>query len=89
MSLFVAAQTAFVEYAGKRVRIVKDETIARIGHAILEGNEHLFKRLHVHYDVERAKPPTPPTPPVKKAAPKATASAGAASAGVNGESEEE
>jgi hypothetical protein len=68
MSLFIAAHTAFVEFAGKRVKIIKDSTVARAGHAILEGNEHLFKRLHVHYDVEKPKvtPPTPPTPPPAK-----------------------
>lgn len=60
MSLFIAAHTAFVEYAGKRVKIIKDVTVARVGHAILEGNEHLFKRLHVHYDCEKPKPVTPP-----------------------------
>jgi len=65
MSLFIAAHTAFVEFAGKRVKIIKDSTVARAGHAILEGNEHLFKRLHVHYDVEKPKV-TPPTPPPAK-----------------------
>jgi hypothetical protein len=62
MSLFVAAQTAFIEHAGKRVKIIKDETIVRGGHAIMEGREHLFKRLHVHFECERPRPPVAPAP---------------------------
>lgn len=65
--LFIAAHTAFVDLAGERVKIVKDATIARLGHAILKGNEHLFKPLHVHYDCEEPKRVTPPTPPPAKA----------------------
>jgi hypothetical protein len=78
MSLFVAAQTAFIEHAGRRVKIIKDETIVRGGHAIMEGREHLFKRLHVHFECERPKPVTPPpapTPAPAKVAQAKTASA--------------
>lgn len=88
MSLFVAAQTAFVEYAGKRVKIIKDWTVARAGHAILVGNEHLFKPLEVHFDVEVEKleeaakkkavvPPLAP-PPAKAAQAKPAAAAAVA-----------
>lgn len=67
MSLFVAAQTALFDFAGKRVKIVKGETVVRSGHAILEGREHLFKKLHVHYDCPRPapQPPAPAPAPVK------------------------
>lgn len=66
MSLYVAVKTAFVDLAnGVRVKVVKDVTIAREGHEILAAAEHLFQKLHVHFDVEAKKPE-----PVKKAAPK-------------------
>lgn len=74
MSLFVAAQTAFVEFAGKRIKIVKGSTIVREGHEILKGHEHLFERLHIHFDVDKPKPaPTPP--PVKAVQAKPAAAA--------------
>lgn len=76
MSLFVAAQTAFIEHAGKRIKIIKNETIVRGGHAILEGREHLFKRLHVHYDCPKpATPPPAPAPAPAKTVQAKTASA--------------
>ena len=80
MSLFIAAHTAFVEFAGKRVKIIKDSTVVRVGHEILNGNEHLFKRLHVHYDCERPKPVTPPPPAPAKVVQAKTAAAKAATA---------
>lgn len=76
MSLFVAARTAFVEFAGERVKIIKDSTIVRGGHTLLLSNGDLFKPLHVHYECERPKPPAPTPPPakaVKAAAAAATA----------------
>lgn len=76
MSLFVAARTAFVEFAGERVKIIKDSTIVRGGHTILLSYGDLFKPLHVHYECERPKPPAP-TPPPAKAAKAATAAAAA------------
>lgn len=66
MSLFIAAQTAFLKFNDERHKIVKDCTVVRGGHPILKGHEHLFKPLHVHYDCERPKPVTPPTPPPAK-----------------------
>lgn len=72
--LFIAAHTAFVDLAGERVKIIKDATIVRLGHLILEGNEHLFKPLHVHYDCEEPQP-TPPPAKVVQAKPAAAKAA--------------
>lgn len=85
MSLFVAARTAFVEFAGERVKIIKDSTIVRGGHTLLLSNGDLFKPLHVHYECERPKPPAPTPPPAKAVQAKAATAAAAAAESDKGE----
>lgn len=90
MSLFIAAQTAFLKLNGERHKIVKDCTVVRGGHPILEGHEHLFKPLHVHYDCERPKPVTPPVaPPIAPPAKVVQAKPAAAKAETSEPAEEE
>jgi len=71
MGLLIAAKTAIVHFNGKRIRIVKDVTIAREAHEIVAATEGLWKRLEVHFDVPRpAKAPAPaPKQPAPKPAP--------------------
>jgi hypothetical protein len=48
--IFVCRET----FALGEMVFLKDITRVREGHPIMEGREHLFKELTVHYEVERA-----------------------------------
>ena len=57
-NILVARETAVFVFEGARVVIHEGLTRVRAGHPILEGREHLFRPIDVHYDVEdtRARP---------------------------------
>lgn len=61
--ILVCRESAAFTFGGERVVIHKGKTRVRVGHPILEGREHLFEPLRVHYDVETARQePVVPTP---------------------------
>jgi hypothetical protein len=57
-NILVACETGVFTFEGERIYIHEGVTRVRAGHPILEGREHLFKPIDVHYDVEdtRARP---------------------------------
>jgi hypothetical protein len=68
MGLLIAAKTAFVNFKGEKIKIIKDVTIAREAHEIVAATEGLWRRLEVHFDVPRPVKAAPPAP--KQPAPK-------------------
>lgn len=61
--ILVCRESAAFTFGGERIVIHKGKTRVRAGHPILEGREHLFEPITVHYDVETAR--QEPTPPPK------------------------
>lgn len=51
-ALYVATDSALVNYEGQRVVIHKDVTRIREGHPILTEHPDLFKPIDAHFDVE-------------------------------------
>lgn len=52
--IYVARQNGVIGTDDGPVRIRAGVTRVREGHALLQGNEHLFEEQHVHYDTEDA-----------------------------------
>ncbi len=72
--ILVCRESAVFQFGGERVVVHKGQTRVRAGHPILEGREHLFEPLRVHYDVETARqePVVPPEQPRQPKQPKQT-----------------
>ena len=47
---YVAKEGATFDYQGGPVFLVGGQTIVRAGHPIMNGREHLFVPLNIHYD---------------------------------------
>lgn len=58
-NILVARETAMFVYEGERVYIHEGVTRVREGHPMLEGREHLFKPIDVHWEIETARSPEP------------------------------
>jgi hypothetical protein len=60
--LFIATEGAAFDFRGDPVRM-QQGTIVRAGHPIMRGREHMFRPLHVDWDLDDVPPRTDDSAP--------------------------